>query len=474
MKPQEEAPKPNALKRGLLTTKSDLTAAAGLVSEAIGMDEAANHFYQRALEISQERDLIPRRVARVEDIHGLGDMGVYAAESLLETAPLLATIAIPGMSAAKVAGFAGRAAVARGATTAAALATRKKVLGTSAAFLTDLALQTGESAQIALEQDKEPLDTRVVGAGIGKAALDFVPIMVLAKQLGLLRGSGIAETIERNIAGELMEKGFVRRAAGNVGTLIASEVPTEVAQEIINISLDRSFAQHTGEFTPEEKSQLLNAAAGAATFGLLGIPSAVFNPSANVRPATDEDLNSKGGTKALPSPKPPPPGGGEGGGGEGVRALPPGPLEGEHIPYEAPQLPPAMRVTIDGTVIPSGYLYNPSEDKLLSGTNLRLAVQQQMLRHEQPKAPTTKLLTSQGVEVPHQPDSSTVVANALRAIPPMNRAPTTEAVIQVEDKRAATIQNDTFELIGEQAANYPVVLQTLMQARDDVYLNPEK
>ena len=49
-------------------------------------------------------------------------------------------------------------------------------------------------------------------------------IAVLAKRLGLMKRLPLGESLERNIAGELVERGFIRRAIGNIGALIAAEI----------------------------------------------------------------------------------------------------------------------------------------------------------------------------------------------------------------------------------------------------------
>lgn len=433
----------SAFARGVGTVKSDFTAAAGLVSQGLGFDEVAQGFYNRAAELSQETAGIERRVGRVEDIKSALDIGIFALETLIENAPLLASIAIPGLTAAKLVGLAGRKAIRAGATTAAQLAKKKKLSGTFAAFLSDVGLQTGESVGIASEAGVDPLSLRVVGSGLGKGALDFVPILALAKKLGLTKGLPFGEVLERHIAGGLVEKGFIRRAAGNVGTLIAYEVPTEVSQEIINISLDRSFSQFEGEFTAEEKSQLLNAAAGAAAFGLLGIPAGIVKPQGALRPASDEDLRAAN-EAATP-----------------VKLLP----------------APGLRVTPEGVVLPVGVTeapYLPELDTPVTGTTIAQGVAQALGRDQRPDQPNTFLLTTEGVDFPHLPDTHTVAADEIRQIPEFQRTPTEQAIVAIDDARAATIITDTHEIpvTAEAQQRLPAIIQTLVQMRDDTFLDP--
>ena len=270
------------LERGFRGAQSDLTAAGGLLAQGLGFDELSQGLYDKAQEYANARDAIPRRVPRMEDIQDMSDLGVFALETLVENAPLLASIAIPGGIAAKAASIAGAGARAAQAT------------GVISSFLTDVGLQTGESVQIAREGGHDPGDIRVIGAGIGKGLLDFLPMLTIAKRIGLLKGLPLGPVIEREISKTLVNKGFIARAVGEMGTIAAREIPTEVAQEALNIALDRSLNQFHGSLTEDEISQLKNAAAGAAAFSLLGIPAGIARTSAdNANPPPDpqEEVN---------------------------------------------------------------------------------------------------------------------------------------------------------------------------------------
>lgn len=274
------------LKRGAYGTAADLTGGFAAVAGAVGLDSLSETAFAKAKEFAQSRDAIPRRVARVEDIKDAGDAATYVWETLAENAPSIASLVVPGMVGARVAALAGAGAKAVQAT------------GWTSAFLTDVGLQAGESAETARQAGgtgKEPL---VVGAGLGKAMLDFVPFFAIARRMG------IGSQIERGVIKSLVDQGFLKRAAGNVLTLAATEVPTEVAQQAIDTSLNDVIKQQPIDFDEEDKSELLNAAAGAAAFSLLGIPAGIFKPreeeaptpppgpppEASVTPATKGDL----------------------------------------------------------------------------------------------------------------------------------------------------------------------------------------
>ncbi len=265
----------SAFKRGLANTQSDFTNAAGLLAETLGQDEFARGFYEKAEEFAQKAATYEPTIGRVENIKNVGDVGAFLVETLVEQAPLLASMLIPGGIVAKGAQLAG--ATVKGAS----------IAGTSAAFLSNVGLQTGESTSIARDAGKTPVDVRVIGSGLGKAALDFAPMIGIAKRLGLLKNLPISTTMEKVIVGNLADRGFIRRAAGHAGAIVAREVPTEVAQEIINIALQRTMQEYGGDLTAEEGSQLLNAAAGATAFGLLGIPAGIRKPAPDIKGQTE-------------------------------------------------------------------------------------------------------------------------------------------------------------------------------------------
>lgn len=272
--PQGPAP----FKKGALQVGMDLFNAGGMLSQAVGLEDWSNALYEKAQDYDQRIQAIPSRIGSVEDIHSMKDAAIYGYERIAENVPMLASLMLPG--GAVSAGVRGIGMTARAA----------KLAGWSAAAITDLGLQTGESVDIAKRAGQDPNDVRVIGSGIGKAALDFIPFFTLATKLG------VGPMIQKELMKTLVEKGFLKRAAGHIGTLIATEVPTEVMQEGINIALDRSLQQKTGELTDEEISQLKNAAAGALAVSIgLGAGAGVMSP----RAATEAELHS-GGDAAIP------------------------------------------------------------------------------------------------------------------------------------------------------------------------------
>ena len=282
---QQQTPQPieqqpgvttSAFKRGSLQTASSFSNFAGMMSELVGADEMADSFYKSAEDFSLRAEEYVPTIGRVENIQSLGDVGVFAWEVLVENAPMLASMVIPGGLVGKAAGLLTKSAKA------------KAVAGTTAAFLSDVGIQTGESAGIAREHGESPVDLRVAGSGLGKAALDFAPLLGVANRIGITKNVPLAAKLDKLMFGELAERGFIRRAGRASAGIMAAEIPTEVTQEVMNIALTRAFSEYEGAFTPEEKSQMLNAAAGAAAFGLLGIPAGIAKPR-NIEPTPPED-----------------------------------------------------------------------------------------------------------------------------------------------------------------------------------------
>jgi hypothetical protein len=255
----------SALKRGALNTASSFSDFGATLAEMFGQDEMATNFVRAAEDFNERAEAYTPAIGRVENIRSLGDAGLFAYEVILENAPMIASIIVPGGTLAKVAKWGFKASD-----------KAAKAVGAVAAFLSDVGIQTGESASIAREHGESPADLRVVGSGIGKAALDFAPLFGIARRLGLTnRAPGFVQKLEKIMFGEMAERGYIRRAARAGAGIAAVEMPTEVAQEIMNIALSRAFSEYEGQLTDEEKSQLVNAAAGAAAFGLLGLPAGV-------------------------------------------------------------------------------------------------------------------------------------------------------------------------------------------------------
>jgi hypothetical protein len=243
----ESAPSPFA--RGMLNVGADLATAGGMASQLMGSQDMSTWFSNKANEYSARAAAIPSAVPDIESVHSFGDLATYAWERFAENVPMLASLALPG----------GAFGLAARAVTGSAKAARATAW--TSAFLTDVGLQLGETVQ-GTPEGTDQFDARVLGTGIGKAILDFLPIFTIAKTMG------ISSILEKNIIASLAEKGYLKRVAGNALTIAAVEVPTEVAQEALDIALDRTLTGTEGQWSAEDISRLKNAAAGAAVVGV--------------------------------------------------------------------------------------------------------------------------------------------------------------------------------------------------------------
>jgi hypothetical protein len=261
---------PGAFTRGALQVGSDLASTAQLATKALGLPDMAGFFEQKANEYSSRAAAIPSAVPSYQDIDSLENLATYIYERTAENVPMLASLMIPGGAASIVARGVGMAPkVAKG-------------IGWTTAALTDVGLQTGESATIAREAGQDPVDVRVIGSGLGKAVLDFLPLFTVAKAVG------ISPILEKNLIAQLREMGYLKRVAANIPLIAAVEVPTEVMQEAINIALDRSLKEKEGELSEEDWNQLWNAAAAAGAVAVgLGPATALGRPQVREAPPPD-------------------------------------------------------------------------------------------------------------------------------------------------------------------------------------------
>jgi hypothetical protein len=271
----------SSVKRGTYNTGANIMNAGQLASQALSIPQFAEYFSRKAQDWKAAGEKYPRAVPGIENIQDAGDFATWAIETLGEQVPMLASIAIPG-------GVAGLGARALGAG-----ATAAKVAGYGTAFASDAAQMTGESVEIAQQNNADITDLRVIGSGLGKAMLDFIPFWTLAKT------TGIAKPFESAIIRKLSEAGYLKRAAGNAAVLIASEVPTETMQEIINVELDNFFTGYDGPITDDQKSQLYNAAAGASLFGVFGLYAPARTPPPPGITEVDENLQQAETPKQL-------------------------------------------------------------------------------------------------------------------------------------------------------------------------------
>lgn len=245
----------SSIARGI---KAEQASLSGL----FGFEEAQQRYLN-------EMRKYPSEVPDIESIEGVGDALTFAKERFFENLAPLATIFIPGGAAYKAARLAGA-----GTRTA-------KGAGIGAGFTADVALQAGETKEAITEaQGEEARPSQYMGPAILKAGLDYLPVAALAKSFGLHL------PFQRILMKTGEDMGFWKRAGVNVTNVVGTEVPTETAQQWIDLSMQELFASEEFELLPEEKrSALLNAAAAAAVSSFpFGFGATFVQPRRTPRP----------------------------------------------------------------------------------------------------------------------------------------------------------------------------------------------
>jgi hypothetical protein len=227
----------------------------------------SNDWLKAGEELDTAAKAFPQQIPSYKailDAEGFGETAktaaLYAYERLAENTPMLFSLAVPGGVGLKVGG---------------------KAAGWGSAFLADLGTLTGETAGGVLKAggNLEDSGMRIGLTGMGKAILDFGPFAALAHMMG------VAHVFESSFLSALQQKGFLTRAVANALTGVATAVPTEVVQEALDISAEKSVqaAEQQG-WGPEDIQRLKETAVAASTFGILGIPAALK------RGASSEDV----------------------------------------------------------------------------------------------------------------------------------------------------------------------------------------
>jgi len=266
----------SAWQRGWATTKADLAQSAALGLGAVGADDMETSMLKYADEQMKFAAELPKYAKDFDELETGGDYALFAWETLVENMPMLATLAVPGFTGAKIASKVFKA----GTETA-------KAVGAATAAAADYGILTGETAGAVRETGEELEGNRglIAGTGALKAALDFMPFALVAKNMGLL-GKANSYFTEW-----LAHQGFITRAGVNMATIAASEIPTETLQEGLDIVAEKVVkdALDAG-FSEQDVWRLKAAAAGASTFALLGIPAAVMKPQVKeTRPDVEEE-----------------------------------------------------------------------------------------------------------------------------------------------------------------------------------------
>lgn len=297
---------------------------------------------QRKLEEAQQPRYQPT-VARVEDIKlgepgGVGRLGEWAAYQGTKGLLNVATMALGGAGGA--AAGVGKVALKEGVkqfakNEVAKVAAKKAAVtgGIAGGALTSFGMEGGESFAGGVASGTAPEaqvgPSLVVGAL--NAALDVVPAIAAAKYVGKSAEAlkGLRETILKDA--DLSKKAvhLAKQVGKGAVAGVGAEGITEGLQELVQIAGDR-WAKDTNIFddlAPEQRSQILNAAAaGALTGGLLGGGAGAIRGGREIYARDEEQPAAEAGqTEAEAAPGQAPgtvPGPGEAGGAGAVTPSP--------------------------------------------------------------------------------------------------------------------------------------------------------
>lgn len=246
------------VKRGageLASTVTDIIPAMG--ASALGFDEYAKEQMAEAAQKRQARQMeTPAVFESYKDVEGIGDALKFAAETVGEQVPNIATSLIPGLGAAGLAtkaglGVAGKAAAVNAGT-----------------FLGAYAQNAPEVFQNVYQETGQLAPGASALFGAGAAALDSVLPASLAKRLTGPVKMGIVEKVLEKSG---MDKGLLRAVTANVIKGVPGEGLTEGAQEGISIAAEKFVADNPQIFESKEWNRIMESAVkGAIAGGVFG------------------------------------------------------------------------------------------------------------------------------------------------------------------------------------------------------------
>jgi len=244
------------------------------------VEPAAQQLLQEAETIEKEAEIRwPRQYKGVEDIQNVGDIAGYTKQLLEENVPLM--LGSFGMGALMRGAAARTLAKKRGADILQGKAAQKLLQKAGekgvAAGAAALGTAYGVSSVVS-EQEKAGVDRApsvTVPAAIVMGQLEKLPILTLAKQLGLAR------TAEKEVIAQLAKKGVIARIAGGLVVVGTQEAITESLQEATAI-VARKIVDPAYELMGEEaQRRMLNAAVGGFLPGgvMGGVAGAIQRPA---------------------------------------------------------------------------------------------------------------------------------------------------------------------------------------------------
>ncbi len=262
------------LSRGVEQLHGLAVGAQAGVADFIGNDEFAETRAQDYNRIMEEAQMFnPGEIHQIEDVETPGQFASWAAGILGEQVPNVAGYIVSG----GIGGVLGKAAARKLISSRVAKLAQDKIggFGTTGALAggwtygSGLGVgevygeQVGEVGLSPTEGTTKPGAAILGGMGIG--TLDVLPVMKVAKQLGL------GKQMRGEIIREIAKQSRVRRAFMSGAAVAGQEAGTEALQEVIGITA-RKFVDKNYDILGEEAaSRVLNAAAaGGLVGGVMG------------------------------------------------------------------------------------------------------------------------------------------------------------------------------------------------------------
>lgn len=242
------------VKRGagaLGSTFTDIIPAMG--ASALGFEDYAKEQLAEAVQKQQEREAAsPTVFQSYKDVAGVGDALKFAAETIGEQVPNIATALIPGVGAAGLAARAGLGAAGKAAAVGA---------GT---YLGSYAQSAPEIFQNVFEETGQLAPGASALFGAGAAALDSVLPASLARSLtGPVKASIVEKVLEKSG----MDKGLLRSVTAGVLKGVPTEGLTEGAQESISIAAEKFVGENPQIFESKEWNRIMESAVRGAVAG---------------------------------------------------------------------------------------------------------------------------------------------------------------------------------------------------------------
>lgn len=270
--------------RGIDNTQGLLYHAMNALGELTGTDALAAWGEEGAFDNMLEAALNPAEIGTSDNIESLADLGTYVAEALGEQVPnLLITLTGAGAGAGIAKAAIGKALIGR----LAGAATAGYPLG------------VGEVQQELKAGGVTAPGTALLG-GVAVAGMDALGLEAM---LGRYFGGGVPTWASKKLVAHIAKNALL-----GAGIASATEVPTEVAQELVVLAA-RAYHDPEFEIFSDENLKRLReaaykaAAVGSTIGGTAGSAYALLNPDASdASPERRDDDDDDVSTRDVPAP----------------------------------------------------------------------------------------------------------------------------------------------------------------------------